>query len=126
MPRSIADGAVSRQANVILGDGYGTACTTKVTEFVEATLQRLGFSVARNDPYAGGYITRHYGQPRRNVHVLQLEVARALYMDERRIEKIPEFVDLRLRLCEFLHSLAEAARFLLPSDGISPLAAAAE
>ncbi len=118
MPRSFPDAVGGRHANVILGDGYGTACTPKVTGFVEAALARLGFTVGRNDPYAGGYITRHYGQPRDNVHVLQIEVARALYMDERRIEKTADFPALSARLREFLTSLAEAARFLLPNaDG---------
>ena len=45
----------------------------------------------RNDPYAGGYITRHYGRPREGVHALQIEIARGLYMDESRIEKLPGF-----------------------------------
>jgi N-formylglutamate deformylase len=126
MPRPMPDGTMGRHANVILGDGHGTACTPKVTDFVQTTLQQLGFTVGRNDPYAGGHITRHYGQPRQNVHVLQIEVARALYMDERRIEKRAEFAALRCRLTEFLTSLAESARFLLPADGIWSAAAAAE
>jgi len=117
MPRAAPEGAPGRHANIILGDGYGTACTPKVTAFVESALQRLGFTVGRNDPYAGGHITRHYGQPRNHVHVLQIEVARSLYMDERRIEKLPEFGAVRDRLREFLASLAEAARFLLPVNG---------
>lgn len=126
MPRSVPENTGSRHANVILGDGYGTACTPKVTAFVEATLQRLGFTVLRNDPYAGGYITRHYGQPRHNVHVLQIEVARSLYMDERRIEKSTEFAALSLRMREFLASLAEATRFLLRPDAVWGVASAAE
>ena len=125
MPRSVPDGMATRYANVILGDGYGTACTPKVTAFVETALQRLGFSVGRNDPYAGGYITRHYGQPRDNVHVLQIEVARALYMDERRIEKTADFAPMSARLREFLTALGEATHFLLP-DGIWGVASAAE
>ena len=49
---------------------------------VEALLVELGYSVRRNDPYAGGYITRHYGRPREGMHALQIEIARELYMDE--------------------------------------------
>ena len=45
-------------------------------------LTGLGYAVRRNDPYAGGYITRHYGRPREGVHALQIEIARGLYMDE--------------------------------------------
>ena len=55
----------------------------------------LGYSVRRNDPYAGGYITRHYGRPREGVHALQIEIARELYMDESRIERLPGFAAVR-------------------------------
>jgi N-formylglutamate deformylase len=48
-----------------------------------------GYRVRRNDPYAGGYVTRHYGRPRDRVHALQIEIARSLYMDEMRIERGP-------------------------------------
>ena len=58
-----------------------------VTRRVESLLVELGYSVRRNDPYAGGYITRHYGRPREGVHALQIEIARDLYMDEGRIER---------------------------------------
>lgn len=126
MPRAVPEATAARQANVILGDGYGTACTPKITAFVEGTLQRLGFTVGRNDPYAGGYITRHYGQPRHHVHVLQIEVARALYMDERRLEKTPDFAAVSGRLQEFLSCLAESVRFLLPPDEGWRVASAAE
>lgn len=126
MPRCFADGPASRHVNVVLGDGYGTSCSPKVTAFVEAALQRLNFTVGRNDPYSGGYITRHYGQPRQDVHVLQIELARSLYMDERRIEKTADFAALRLRLQAFLASLADQALFLLRGDGAWDVASAAE
>ena len=42
----------------------------------------MGFGPAHNDPYAGGYCTRHYGRPEEHVHSLQIELSRALYMDE--------------------------------------------
>ena len=54
-------------------------------------LSGKGYLVRRNDPYAGGFITRHYGRPADDVHVLQIEIARALYMDEARIERLPGF-----------------------------------
>ena len=72
--------------DMVLGDAHGTTCAPKATRLIESTLIGFGYRVQRNDPYAGGYITRHYGRPREGVHVLQLEVARPLYMDEARIE----------------------------------------
>ena len=58
-----------------------------------------------NDPYAGGYVTRHYGRPREGVHALQVEVARALYMDEQRIERRPGMGALRCDITRLIERL---------------------
>jgi N-formylglutamate deformylase len=92
----------------VLGDAHGTACSPRATRLVEAALHRLGYSVRRNDPYAGGYITRHYGRPRERVHVVQIEVARGLYMDEARIERGPGFTRLRGHLEQVMAELTRA------------------
>jgi len=75
--------------DMVLGDAHGTACAPRATRIVEEVLVGFGYRVRRNDPYAGGYVTRHYGRPRDGVHALQVELARALYMDEARIERGP-------------------------------------
>jgi N-formylglutamate deformylase len=105
MPSHPGGGALP---DFVLGDAHGTACAPRATRQVESALQRLGFSVRRNDPYAGGYITRHYGRPRERVHVIQLELARGLYMDEARIERAPGFDALRGRIEALMAALAEA------------------
>ncbi len=92
----------------VLGDAHGTACAPRISRFVEETLAGLGYRVRRNDPYAGGYITRHYGRPREGVHALQLEVARALYMDETRIERRPGFAALQGDLSRLIERLTSA------------------
>jgi N-formylglutamate deformylase len=74
---------------------------------VEAALTGAGFVVRRNDPYAGGYITRHYGRPCEGVHALQLEISRGLYMDERRIERAAGFSGVRDRLSALLAALSD-------------------
>ncbi|MBW6398802.1 N-formylglutamate amidohydrolase [Roseomonas sp. HJA6] len=78
----------------VLGDAHGTACAPRATRLVEEVLLGLGYRVRRNDPYAGGYVTRHYGRPRDAVHALQIEIARSLYMDETRIERNAGLVPL--------------------------------
>jgi N-formylglutamate amidohydrolase len=67
---------------MVLGDAHGTSCAPRAVRVVETILGGLGYAVQRNDPYAGGYVTRHYGRPREGVHALQIEIARHLYMDE--------------------------------------------
>ena len=78
-----------RRVDFILGDAHGGSCAPALTRFVEQELRALGYVVARNSPYSGGYITRHYGNPRDRVHALQIEINRALYMDEDRIQPGP-------------------------------------
>jgi N-formylglutamate deformylase len=100
--------------DVVLGDVHGTSCAPPITAFVESRLGQLGLRLRRNDPYAGGYITRHYGRPRDGVHVLQIEFLRALYMDEAAFQKSAAFDGLRTKLTAFLASMAQAAAVLLP------------
>ena len=88
----------------VLGDRYGTSCVGVVAETVEKTLRALGYTVSRNKPYAGGFITEHYGNPAAGLHAIQLEINRALYMDERRYERIRAFG----RLAADLETLAQA------------------
>lgn len=95
MPSVGIDRDSESRTDIILGDRFGTSAAPEVTEIAEAALRQAGFSVSRNRPYAGGYITEHYGQPRTQVHALQIEVNRGLYMDESRIEPLERFGAVR-------------------------------
>lgn len=95
--------------DVVLGDRYGASCAPGVVAFAEETLRDLGFTVVRNRPYAGGYITEHYGAPASGFHALQVEVNRALYMDERAHTKTAGFAKLANRLAAFTAAMAETA-----------------
>ena len=75
------------RADFVLGDCFGNACEDRITAAVEGALRAQGHSVVRNKPFAGGYTTRHYGTPAKGVHALQIEINRALYMDELTIER---------------------------------------
>ena len=102
-----------RSADFVLGDAHGTACTPRVTRFVERMLTDLGYVVRRNDPYAGGYITRHYGRPRSRVHALQIEISRELYMDEARIERLARFETIQQDLTRLIEALARETPSLI-------------
>lgn len=86
---SMPGNSLGRQAacDIVLGDLHGTSCTPQVVDIIEQTLIAAGLRVRRNDPYAGGYITRHYGHPRDGVSAVQIEIARPLYMDEARFSQ---------------------------------------
>src|ERR1700731_4123124 len=93
------------RADVVIGDRYGTSCVAVVADTVEAALQEAGYSVSRNKPYAGGFITEHYGNPPAGLHAVQLEINRALYMDERKFEPIVAFSRLAPHLEPLAHRL---------------------
>lgn len=82
-------------ADIVLGDRFGSSCDNRLTSVAERTFRDLGYSVSRNAPYAGGYTTRCYGRPKRGIHVLQIEINRALYMDERAVEQNQNFETIK-------------------------------
>jgi N-formylglutamate amidohydrolase len=102
-----------RRADFVLGDCFGTACAPAITEFVEAFLRARGYSVRRNIPYAGGHITRANGKPSEGRHAIQIEVNRALYLDERRVEPHSGFARLAAHLGELVAALGELDRAVL-------------
>lgn len=94
MPAAAALGG----CDIVLGDRYGASCAPAVSALVEKTLKAMGYRLIRNSPYAGGYTTEHYGRPGQRVHALQIEVNRALYMDESRMTLNGGFERLRADL----------------------------
>ena len=104
----------------VLGDRYGTSCVGIVAETVEQTLRAMGYTVSRNKPYAGGFITEHYGNPAAGLHAIQLELNRALYMDERRYERTAGFSRLAADMETLGKRLGE-----IPLEELRPYRAAA-
>jgi N-formylglutamate amidohydrolase len=94
MPSSSVSRDDGAKADIVLGDRYGTSCATLLIDLVEAALRGRGYTVVRNKPYAGGFITEHYGEPALGRHALQIELNRGLYMDERSLQKRPSFLAL--------------------------------
>ena len=99
-----------RGADVVLGDRFGASCAPALTAVVERELRRLGYEVARNTPYAGGYTTELYGRPGEGVHVLQVEINRALYLDEASVRPSSGFAKLKADLRQLTAVLAERWR----------------
>lgn len=102
--------------DAVLGDCFGTSCSQAVTERCEALLSGLGYSVVRNHPYAGGYTTRHYGRPREGVHAIQIEINRALYMDERQLLRKPHLAVLAGQMRGLIDGLGEINLNLLAAE----------
>ena len=95
---------------VVLGDRFGAAAGREVVERIEAAFRAAGLRVVRNAPFAGAYITQAYGRPSRRQHVVQVEIDRALYMDESRVEKRADFEAFRRLMAQVVAQLAEGFR----------------
>lgn len=109
MPSTVRMANLRGRPDIVLGDRHGASCAPQLTATAEAILTRLGYDVSRNRPYAGGYITEYYGRPLAGVHALQIEVNRALYLNERTLEKTSGFGRLVADLEQFVRLLTEAA-----------------
>jgi N-formylglutamate amidohydrolase len=109
MPAAAAKaGGRDRPCDIVLGDRFGAACAGVLPTRVERELEALGYRVARNTPYAGGYTTEHYGRPARRVHALQVEINRALYLDEATLAPTSGFARLKAHVGELTGTLAAA------------------
>ena len=94
MPSAGGDRDRSPRADMVLGDCHGTSCHPVITETARQVLNAKGYTTALNTPYAGGFTTAHYGRPAVGAHCLQIEINRALYMDERAFERKPFLAQL--------------------------------
>ena len=110
-----------RRPDVVIGDRYGTSCSPLLADVVERTLRGLGYSVGRNKPYAGGFITEHYGNPASGLHTIQIELNRAIYMDERRREHGPRFAQVAADFAVLADAIAS-----IELGDLRPFQAAAE
>jgi N-formylglutamate deformylase len=96
--------------DVVLGDRFGATASAGVVDRIEAAFFRAGFTVSRNNPFAGAYVTQAYGRPSRGQHVVQVEIDRALYLDEARVRPSAGFEPLRRRMTGVVSEIAEIGR----------------
>jgi len=120
MPHEAIDGFArpgQPRPEVVLGDRFGASAGGDVTATLEDGFLDAGLTVRRNAPFAGAYVTRHYGRPSRGRHAGQIEIDRALYMDERAIRPNGNFETMKRIVTGVL------ARAIGAVPGAAPLAA---
>jgi N-formylglutamate amidohydrolase len=103
-----------RQISVdyVLGDCFGASCADAITQSAETALASLGAKTRRNSPYSGGYVAQRYGKPAGGIHVLQIEINRALYMDEASLERHRGFAEVRAAMGRLVQRLSQSAAAL--------------
>ena len=107
--------STGRLGDIVLGDCFGTSCHKDIINSAIDILSGYGFSVRRNIPYAGGFITRNYGKPKEGVHAIQIELNRSLYMDEKLIERLDNIELLAKAMTNFMDFLGN----LLTSNNLA-------
>ena len=110
MPANVRVAGGSRRPDIIIGDRYGASAAHDLSRAAVSFLSGLGYHVVRNKPYAGGFITEHYGRPARGLHALQIEINRGLYIDEASLEKTTGFELLKADLWEFASQMMAYVR----------------
>jgi N-formylglutamate amidohydrolase len=100
------------RVDMVLGDCRGSSCAPTLTDRVEKDLRHLGYAVARNNPYSGGFVTQHYGRPGTEVHALQIEINRALYMDESALTRGPGFARLAADMGRLVRAIGDISASL--------------
>ncbi|ETW12477.1 N-formylglutamate amidohydrolase [Roseivivax marinus] len=109
MPHEAVDGIArggARRPEIVIGDRFGASASPDFVERIEAAFTAAGFAVSRNTPFAGAYITQHYGRPARRQHAVQIEIDRAIYMDEMRIRPNAQFHTVRKALRGIIAEIA--------------------
>lgn len=104
------------RTDFVVGDCFGEACAPYITDAIEETMAGFGYTVVRNRPFAGGFTTRRYGDPRKGVHAVQIEINRRLYMDEVRMQKTAGFAELADRMTELVSALVRLTTLNLAAE----------
>lgn len=121
MPSTVRCQTSGIRPDFILGDRYGTSCPIELTDMAADLLRAKGYTVSRNKPYAGGFITEHYGRPAKGLHALQVEINRGLYMNEETHERGADFARVAADLMDFVRELTA-----MPDSAFSAWSIAAE
>ncbi len=95
---------------IVLGDRFGASAHPDIVNQIEAAFEGAGFTVSRNTPFAGAFVTQHYGRPSRDQFAVQVEIDRSLYMDEKRIEPNEDFPKVRRALQKVMAQITAIGR----------------
>ena len=113
MPHEAIEGLAhprGQRPDVVIGDRFGAAAGAEIVDRIETILMTAGIKVARNAPFAGAFVTQAYGRPSRNQHVIQLEIDRSLYMNERAIRPNGNFDAFRSLVTGVVRAISDIGR----------------
>lgn len=116
MPSKAVNKRYGEECNVVIGDAHGRSARSDVATNVAEIFVDMGYKVLRNKPYAGGFITQHYGQPQAGISAIQIEISRAIYMNEKTLEPNGIFSKTRSDITSFLDAFAKSFAVRQPAE----------
>lgn len=121
MPHDALTHLKGRRPDMVLGNRHGLSASARISNAVCEAVEAEGWAIRRNSPFSGAYICTAYGRPGHNIHVVQLEIDRSLYMDEASVTPRPDFDDFVLRMSRVVQKLATLGAS--EADNAAPIAA---
>ena len=112
MPSSTMTPNGGQRPDIVIGDRFGASADPRLSSLLHEVLHGYGYDVQMNRPYAGGYITEHYGRPQRGVHAMQIEINRGLYLNETSFIQTAGFAGLEADMCALAAHLFRSAPLL--------------
>ncbi|MEO0545120.1 MAG: N-formylglutamate amidohydrolase [Pseudomonadota bacterium] len=121
MPATVRTHDNSSSCDFIVGDRFGSSASGDITAAIVDAISSLGYHVVTNKPYAGGFITEHYGRPAKHLHAVQIEINRGIYFDEKLMRKTSDFSQVRRDMFALANIITD-----LPIDCLREFSLAAE
>jgi len=118
MPSSSVGATPSQRPHFVIGDRFGTSCAPEISRTISRTLSIAGFEVHANRPYAGGFITEHYGRPHGRVHAVQIEINRALYLNEATLQPSADYATFAVAIDMLIATLTAMCRSWIDPTGM--------
>ncbi len=103
MPSHINSG----NTDIVIGTCHGQSAPSWISNWIKDFFMKRGLKTRMNTPFAGGYITRHYGKPKDNIFAIQIEINRNLYMNENHIQLLPEWCDCADTLAQLINQISQ-------------------
>lgn len=113
MPSASLTQPAPSRPDFVIGDRFGSSCDGRITRLLRELSRQVGYQAQANRPYAGGFITEYYGRPGDNLHAIQIEINRGLYLNERTFQKTQRFDRLENDLRLILEQLIDRTTALL-------------
>ncbi len=99
---------------VVLGDRFGASCNSEIVDRLEQAFVDQGLVVSRNSPFAGAFMTQHYGRPAQSRHAIQIEIDRSLYMNETMIRPNGNFQAMKRIMTDVMQRMIDTGLTSIP------------